>query len=167
MQRLAAVECTALRLALGLPRGVPQRRVHSEAAVLPLWHCIRKDACKYPFNSACVPNSTEEELEPAFNPAPITNQHHGIVTASQELCQEAGVCVQDRHRTVKQHGVLKQPFKREPPEVRDHLPGLSKDDSPHLLASQVRELLAGIYKHDYHIYTDGSVLEDGSTGAGV
>ena len=36
MQRLAAVECTALRLALGLPRGVPQRRVYNEAGVLPL-----------------------------------------------------------------------------------------------------------------------------------
>ena len=167
MQRLAAVECTALRLALGLPRGVPQRRVYNEAGVLPLWHCIRRDACKYLFNSACVPNSIEEELELTFTPTPITNQHHGIVTASQELYQEAGVCVQDRHRTVKQHGVLKPPWKREPPEVRNHLPGLSKDDSPHLLASQARELLAGIYKHDYHIYTDGSVLEDGSTGAGV
>ena len=53
------------------------------------------------------------------------------------------------------------------PEIRDHLPGLSKDDSPHLLASQALELLAWIYMQDYHIYTDGSVLEDGSTGAGA
>ena len=109
IQRLAAMECTALRLALGLPRGVPQRRVYNEAGVLPLWHCIRRDACKYLFNSARVPNSSEEELESAFNPTSITNQCHGIVTASQEQCQEAGVCVQDRHRTVKQHGALKPP----------------------------------------------------------
>ena len=109
----------------------------------------------------------KRKLEPAFNPTPITNQYHGTVSASQEQCQEAGVCVQDRHRTVKQHGVLKSPWKREPPEVRDHLPGLSKDDSPHLLASRARELLAGFYKQDCHIYTDGSVLEDGSTGAAM
>ena len=167
VQRLAAVECTAHRHVLGLPRGVPQRRVFNEAGVLPLWHCIRRDACKYLFNSARVPNSTEEELEPTFNPTPITNQHHGIVTANQELCQEAGVCVQDRHRAVKQHGVLKPPWNREPPEVRDHPPGLSKNDSPHPLASQARELLAGLYMQDCHIYADGSVLGDGSTGAGV
>ena len=125
------------------------------------------NACKYLFNSAQIPNSTEEELEPTFNPTPITNHHHGIVTASQELCQEAGVCVQNRHHTVKQHRVLKLSWKQEPPEVRDHLPGLSKDHSPHLLASQAQELPARIYKQDYHIYTDVSVLEDGSTGAGV
>ena len=52
------------------------------------------------------------------------------------------------------------------PSDRDHLPGLSKDDSPHLLTSLAWELLAGLYKQDYHIYTDVSVLEDGSTGVG-
>ena len=35
------------------------------------------------------------------------------------------------------------------------------------LPAQAGELFAGLYKQDCHIYTDGSVLEDDNTGAGV
>ena len=54
----------------------------------------QEDACKYLFNSARVPNSTEEELEPTFNPTPITNQYHGRlrIFVPTSLCAHVSIC---------------------------------------------------------------------------
>ena len=80
-KELAAVECTALRLARGFPGRVPQRQVYNEAGVLPIWRCICRSSCNYLFRAARVPNSTDEELEEKLNQTLLTNQNHGLVTA--------------------------------------------------------------------------------------
>ena len=72
-----------------------------------------------------------------------------------------------RYSASKPSDELDPPWKREPPETRRTLPGLTKEDSPHLLASHAMELITSHYEGNFHIYTDGSVAEDGSTGAGV
>ena len=91
VKNLASVECTALRIALGLPRGVPHRQTYNEEGVLPIWHCIYRNACKYLFKAASVHNSTEEELYEDSIQSPLTNQFHGLVTATQRLREEAGI----------------------------------------------------------------------------
>ncbi|XP_076069275.1 uncharacterized protein LOC143041338 [Oratosquilla oratoria] len=54
-----------------------------------------------------------------------------------------------------------------PPEVRTNVPGVAKEDPPHQIATCTRELLAKEYADDFKIFTDGSVLSDGRTGAGL
>ena len=167
IKNLATVECIALRIALGLPKGVPHRQTYNEAGVLPIWHCIQRNACKYLYKAGRVPNSTEEELNEEWNQSPISNNFHSLVTATQKLRDEAGIQVRDRHNASKPSDEKDPPWKHEPPETHKVLPGLTKEDSPHILVSHVMELITKRYEDNFHIYTDGSVAEDGSTGAGV
>ncbi|XP_076039347.1 uncharacterized protein LOC143024431 [Oratosquilla oratoria] len=59
------------------------------------------------------------------------------------------------------------PWTISPPEVELDIPGLGRHDNPHLLAARPRELLALKYREEFPEYKDGSVLEDGRTGAGI
>ena len=123
--------------------------------------------CLHLYKAGRVPNSTEEELHEEWNQSPISNHFHGLVTASQKLREEAGIQVLDRHNASKPSDEVDPPWKREPPETHRVLPGLTKEDSPHILVSHVMELITNRYEGNFHIYTDGSVAEDGSAGAGV
>ena len=80
MQRLAAVECTALRLAFGLPRGVPQRRVYNEAGVLPLWHCIRSD-----LPSDSQGSATTESVQRSRSPPTVALHQEGRLQVPLQL----------------------------------------------------------------------------------
>ena len=167
LQKLAAVECTALRLALGLPQSTPQRKVYNEAGVLPLWHRIKRDAGRYLITAARYPNSTDEELDPTWNRAPKDCKYHGIVTEVSDLYHQAGVRTEDRTLPPTQPSVPPPPWARAPPDVRTHLGDLQKSDDPNYLAGLAKQLLAEQYNQVWPIYTDGSVLDDGSTGVGV
>ncbi|XP_076056296.1 uncharacterized protein LOC143034245 [Oratosquilla oratoria] len=53
------------------------------------------------------------------------------------------------------------------PEVKTDIRGLGKKAAPHLLIARTRELLAKEFAEDFRVYTDGLVMEDSRTGAGV
>ncbi|XP_076029848.1 uncharacterized protein LOC143018373 [Oratosquilla oratoria] len=145
VQRMARVECQALRLGLGLAKSVPQAQVYNEADLLPLWHCLKKDACTYLFSSAKVPNSTDEEMDESWNSASTPVPVHGLPVTVDPF----------------------PPWALTPPEVELNLPGLSRRDDPHTLAARAKEQIALIYLDDLLIYIDGSVFEDGRSGAGI
>ena len=167
IKNMAAVECKALRLALGLPQCTPQKQTYNEAGVLPLWHRMRRDACSYLFKSAQVFNSTEEEMGEEWNPALKTAKHHGLPASVGGLTKEAGIPLASRQEIYRRTAGPDPPW--DPPNLitYDHLPGLSKQDNPHHLLATSRALIAEQYSSHYRIYTDGSVLPDERTGAGV
>ncbi|XP_076042055.1 uncharacterized protein LOC143025958 [Oratosquilla oratoria] len=167
IRRMATVECQALRLGLGLPQSVPQEQVYCEAGILPLWHRLKRDTCRYLFSSARVPNSTDTELGEGWNPAPPTVSGHGLVSSVSGLCSRAGIEPADRLRVPQAQIDPYPPWIMKPPEVRTNVPGVAKEDPPHQIATCTRELLAKEYADDFKIFTDGSVLSDGRTGAGL
>ncbi|XP_076045817.1 uncharacterized protein LOC143028061 [Oratosquilla oratoria] len=167
IRRMATVECQALRLGHGLPQSVPQEQVYCEAGILPLWHRLKRDTCRYLFSSARVPNSTDTELGEGWNPAPPTVSGHGLVSSVSGLCSRAGIEPADRLRVPQAQIDPYPPWIMKPPEVRTNVPGVAKEDPPHQIATCTRELLAKEYADDFKIFTDGSVLSDGRTGAGL
>ncbi|XP_076038994.1 uncharacterized protein LOC143024111 [Oratosquilla oratoria] len=167
IRRMATVECQALRLGLGLPQSVPQEQVYCEAGILPFWHRLKRDTCRYLLSSARVPNSKDTELGEGWNPAPPTVSGHGLVSSVSGLCSRAGIEPADRLRVPQAQIDPYPPWIMKPPEVRTNVPGVAKEDPPHQIATCTRELLAKEYADDFKIFTDGSVLSDGRTGAGL
>ncbi|XP_076029849.1 uncharacterized protein LOC143018375 [Oratosquilla oratoria] len=100
VQRMARVECQALRLGLGLAKSVPQAQVYNEAGLLPLWHCLKKDACTYLFSSAKVPNSTDEEMDESWNSASTLVPVHGLPVTVKDTCKKAKIQPGQRRRIV-------------------------------------------------------------------
>ncbi|XP_076069526.1 uncharacterized protein LOC143041485 [Oratosquilla oratoria] len=88
---MVRVEGQALRVALGLPKSVPHEQVYNEAGILPLWARIRRDACRYLFGSARVPNSTDEELCEGRISAPHGEPTQGLPGSVKDLCLRAGL----------------------------------------------------------------------------
>ncbi|XP_076037358.1 uncharacterized protein LOC143022859 [Oratosquilla oratoria] len=167
LRNMTRIECQALRLALGLPTSVPQEQVYSEAGILPLRHRLKRDACRYLFGSARVPNSTDAELTEGWVENQTTALIQGLPSSIKDICLAAGLRPDDR-RLVSQHQFDPvPPWDLDPPDVTPGIPGLNRDDSPHLLLMRTRELLARKYAEDFLVYTDGSVREDGRTGVGV
>ncbi|XP_076045770.1 uncharacterized protein LOC143028013 [Oratosquilla oratoria] len=130
VQRMARVECQALRLGLGLAKSVPQAQIYNEAGLLPLWHCLKKDALR-------------------------------------DICKKAKIQPGQRRRIAQCQVDPFPPWALTPPEVELNLPGVSRRDDPHTLAARAREQIALKYRDDLLIYTDGSVFEDGRSGAGI
>ncbi|XP_076067748.1 uncharacterized protein LOC143040552 [Oratosquilla oratoria] len=130
VQRMARVECQALRLGLGLAKSVPQAQIYNEAGLLPLWHCLKKDALR-------------------------------------DICKKAKIQPGQRRRIAQCQVDPFPPWTLTPPEVELNLPGVSRRDDPHTLAARAREQIALKYRDDLLIYTDGSVFEDGRSGAGI
>ncbi|XP_076047375.1 uncharacterized protein LOC143028907 [Oratosquilla oratoria] len=165
--KMVQIECQALRLGLGLPHSVPHEQVCNEAGVLPLRYRLKKDAGRYLFGSARVPNSTEDEMYEEWISAPPTAPIHGLPSSVRDFCLRAGLQPSDR-RWVAQYQVDPfPPWTISPAEVELDIPGLGRHDNPHLLAPRTRELLALKYQEEFLVYMDGSVLEDGRTGAGI
>ncbi|XP_076036553.1 uncharacterized protein LOC143022292 [Oratosquilla oratoria] len=130
VQRIARVECQALRLGLGLAKSVPQAQIYNEAGLLPLRHCLKKGALR-------------------------------------DICKKAKIQPGQRRRIAQCQVDPFPPWALTPPEVELNLPGLSRRDDPHTLAARAREQIALKYRDDLLIYTDGSVFEDGRSGAGI
>ena len=131
---------------------------------------MRRDACSYLFKSAQVFNSTEEEMGEEWNPAGSalkTAKHHGLPASVGGLTKEAGIPLASRQEIYCRTAGPDPPW--DPPNLitYDHLPGLSKQDNPHLLLATSRALIAEQYSGHYRIYIDGSVLPDERTGAEV
>ncbi|XP_076066126.1 uncharacterized protein LOC143039767 [Oratosquilla oratoria] len=166
VQRMARVECQALRLGLGLAKSVPQVQVYNEAGLLPPWHCLKKDACTYLFSSARVPNSTDEEMDESWNSASTPVPVHGLPVSVRDICKKAKIQPGQRRRIAQCQVDPFPPWALTPPEVLNLL-RLSRRDDPHTLAARAREQIALKYRDDLLIYTDGSVLEDGRSGAGI
>eukprot|EP00745_Piridium_sociabile_P037673 TRINITY_DN6865_c0_g1_i3.p1 TRINITY_DN6865_c0_g1~~TRINITY_DN6865_c0_g1_i3.p1 ORF type:complete len:1255 (-),score=165.91 TRINITY_DN6865_c0_g1_i3:139-3903(-) len=164
---LAKIECVALRLALGLPRTVPKRQVYNEAGVLPIWHQAKKHTCNYIFTSAQVQNSTEEELYENWIPIHPLRKVKNIATSVSDICEKAEIKILDRRHIEHGNCVPIEPWTINLPNVTDSIPGSSKQDNPILQMIQARELIENTYSSDFQIYTDGSVLPDGKTGAGI
>ncbi|XP_076057221.1 uncharacterized protein LOC143034758 [Oratosquilla oratoria] len=157
--KMVQIECQALRLGLDLPHSVPHEQVYNEAGVLPLRYRLKKDAGRYLFGSARVPNSTEDEMYEEWISAPPTAPIHGLPSSVRDLCLRAGLQPSDRRRVAQYQVDPFPPWTISPAEV--------ELDNPHLLAARTRELLALKYQEEFLVYTDGSVLEDGRTGAGI
>ena len=173
LSQLVAVECSALRIALGLTNSTPVRKIYNEAGLLPLWHAMRKSTCRYIFTSAAIPNSTDDELSLNFNKSTYQHKHHGIITDSLSLCHKAGVLPSDRHNFFPNNDPFQPPlepippWERIPPDVQLDIPQYNSKDNPTTLLPEVNSYLkTNILKH-FCVFTDGSVLSDGKTGAGL
>ncbi|XP_076038377.1 uncharacterized protein LOC143023659 [Oratosquilla oratoria] len=166
VHKLTLIECQALRVGLGLPRLVPHEQVYSEAGILPLWRRIKRDACRYFFSSARVPNSTDEELSEGWVAAPPTEPVCGLPISVKDICLQAGLQPGDRRLVAQNQQDPFPPWTYSPPEVRTEVYGLGRQASHHLLLESTKKFLAEHYAGDFLVYTDGSVLEDGRTGAG-
>ncbi|XP_076062470.1 uncharacterized protein LOC143037801 [Oratosquilla oratoria] len=98
---------------------------------------------------------------------PHSVPHEQVYNEAGVLPLRAGLQPSDRRRVAQYQVDPFPPWTISPAEVELDIPGLERHDNPHLLAARTRELLALKYQEEFLVYTDGSVLEDGRTGAGI
>ena len=59
-----------------------------------------------------------------------------------------------------------KPWLQERPEINSSIPGsVTKKENINILATQAKELLTTKYRMHLHVYTDGSIQDDGATGS--
>ena len=158
LKRLTDIEVRSLRLALGLPQSVPHSLVYRDAGLLPLRDQIQIMTAKYVFRSQTVDNSTVEEVSGSFR-GPTRVSYCSSICDLVEGAGLDGASAADRPL----HPY--PPWLMERAVVEVEVGGLTRDQSPSLQACITNELLENKYSQFLPIFTDGSVLEDGSAGA--
>ena len=162
LKRLTAIEVRALRLALGLLQSAPHSLVYRDAGLLPLRDQIQLMTAKYVFRSQTVDNSTVEEVSGSFRGPTRVSYCSSICDLVADLVEGAGLDgASAAHRPLHPY----PPWLMERAEVEAEVAGLTRDQSPSLQACITNELLENKYSQFLQIFTDGSVLEDGSAGA--
>ena len=162
LKRLTAIEVRALRLALGLPQSAPHSLVYRDAGLLPLRDQIQLMTAKYVFRSQTVDNSTVEEVSGSFRGPTRVSYCSSICDLVADLVEGAGL---DGASAADRPLHPYPPWLMERAVVEVEVAGLTRDQSPSLQACITNELLENNYSQFLQIFTDGSVLEDGSAGA--
>ena len=162
LKRLTAIEVRALRPALGLPQSVPHSLVYRDAGLLPLRDQIQIMTAKYVFRSQTVDNSTVEEVSGSFRGPTRVSYLSSICDLVADLVEGAGLNGASA-ADIPLH--LYPLWLMERAEVEVEVAGLTRDQSPSLQACITNELLENKYSQFLQMFTDGSVLEDGSAGA--
>ena len=162
LKRLTAIEVRALRLALGLPQSALHSLVYRDAGLLPLRDQIQLMTAKYVFRSQTVDNSTVEEVSGSFRGPTRVSYCSSICDLVADLVEGAGL---DGASAADRPLHPYPPWLMERAEVEVEVEGLTRDQSPSLQACITNELLEKNYSQFLQIFTDGSVLEDGSAGA--
>ena len=162
LKRLTAIEVRALRLALGLPQSAPHSLVYRDAGLLPLRDQIQLMTAKYVFRSQTVDNSTVEEVSGSFRGPTRVSYCSSICDLVADLVEGTGL---DGASAADRHLHPYPPWLMERAVVEVEVAGLTRDQSPSLQACITNELLENNYSQFLQIFTDGSVLEDGSAGA--
>ena len=164
-KQMGAVYRTALRIALGLPRGTPNHFVYREAGVLPLQDYTRLHCARYRLRSQTVENSTAGEVKEVIRPtshAPPGMESFREYT--QPLLDRAGV------DDFAQPDAPEDPvpdWMLLPPKVTLELGPCSKKEPPLYVGIRAREEVEARYSDHLQIYTDGSVGEEGIGSAFV
>ena len=163
--QLGAVYRTALRIALGLPRGTPDYLVYREAGVLPLEDYARLHCARYRLRSQLVENSTagevKEVIRPSAHPPPGMESFRDF---TQPVLDGAGV--QDFTQPDAPEDPMPD-WMTLPPKVILELGPCSKKEPPLYVGIRAREEVEARYSNHLQIYTDGSVGEEGVGSAFV
>ena len=117
---------------------------------------------KYVFRSQTVDNSTVEEVSGSFRGPTRVSYCSSICDLVADLVEGAGL---DGASAADRPLHPYPPWLMERAEVEVEVAGLTRDQSPSLQACITNELLENNYSQSLQIFTDGSVLEDGSAGA--
>ena len=117
---------------------------------------------KYVFRSQTVDNSTVEEVSGSFRGPTRVSYCSSICDLVADLVEGAGL---DGASAADRPFHPYPPWLMERAEVEVEVAGLTRDQSPSLQACITNELLENNYSQFLQIFTDGSVLEDGSAGA--
>ena len=165
LKRLTAIEARALRLALGLPQSVPHSLVYRDAGLLPLRDQIQLMTAKYVFRSQTVDNSTVEEVSGSFRGPTRVSYCSSICDLVADLVEGAGLDGASAADRPLHPYPPPSPRLMEKAEMEVEVAGLTRDQSPSLQACITNELLVNKYSQFLQMFTDGSVLEDGSAGA--
>ena len=161
LRQLESAECTALKVALGLPRGTPHRLVYREAGILPIEDQIRLLCASYAFRCRAVDNSTTVEVATDFDgPAALPNCVPFRVFI-HGLAESAGVAdVEVAPRPVAPFPPP-SPWLLERASVGLGLADLSKKDNPLYVGLRAREFIEENFSQNLVFYTDGSATDEG------
>ena len=121
---------------------------------------------KYVFRSQTVDNSTVEEVSGSFRGPTRVSYCSSICDLVADLVEGAGLDgASAADRPLHPYPPPPPPRLMERAEVEVEVAGLTRDQSPSLQACITNELLEKNYSQFLQMFTDGSVLEDGSAGA--
>lgn len=173
--KLERLELSALKLALGVPKGAINCLAYQEAGMIPLKEECHLRCAQFVARASAVPNTVQEVFTATFHPTQ---------TSWHETWKEKKTCLAERYETLHDHtiDVLTQcqidqtrmaelptnPYPSwliEKPQI-SHTYGdaVSKKENPLLLATMAKEILDGRLRNYLKVYTDGSVLDNGEVG---
>ena len=168
LKKLTSVDLKGIKIALGLPLSCNNKAAYAEAEILPLDRSRQMSVSKLLVRSFSVPNSSQPAIQNDIN----YDLHRQNKTRSLEtsvhytapLLQAAEVCPT---KVAPRPLPLIPPWLSLAPLVSIPNYEASKSDQPHLLKYKILEHLQTKFPAALHVFTDGSLREDGSVGAGV
>ena len=165
---MQSIDCSAFRLALGVPFHASVLGTYHEAGVLPLDDYRNLACAKYVIRSASVQNSNHMEINLRSDihfpkRAQRIRSNETILTYSSKLIEKSGV----------DHKNLSPRFPVSPIPSWELLPAkfdynyttMSKKENINILGSEARTHIYNSYSNHLKVFTDGSLLNN-SAGCG-
>lgn len=165
LHRLETADVRGLKLALGLPAWASVCQTYREAGVMPINHVGRQAAACYSVRARATENSTKNELTEQTR-VHSRLKHKETYTTINDYVKPLMEKI-----TVDISQIAQVPLSPYPPwllekaEIITSYGQLTKRDAPLLIATRAKEYLYGPLQTHLHIYTDGSVQDDGGVGA--
>jgi ribonuclease HI len=160
ISKLVAVECQALKIALGVPKCTANHLVYREAGLLPFEEEIKRRCANYLTRCLTVENSTKlEDLnEPKHSHFHDIKKDPSMTEFVKELDPE-GI-----ERVAPRPGVPSPPWEAIALPIQTNLHNISKKDNPSVIGAIANEFIETFPESANIVYTDGSL---GSRGAGA
>ena len=168
LKKLQSIDSKGYKLALGIPVHSSSKAAYRAAGVLPLEDLRKLAASKYMLRSAATGSFSEKEIELKSDVhfakrARQILSNQTINTYTSTVLQEAGINRKDITQRPSFSPIPNWELKR--PDIENNFSQLKKSEFPHVVRS---DFLSYVEKHhslDLKIYTDGSVLDNKSSGA--
>ena len=169
LNKLQSLDSRAIKFALGIPVHTKTTEAYKAAGILPLDEYRKLSCAKYMVRASAVDNLTEPELH-------VRSDLHFPKRAQKvKILQTIATYTFDLFETseINPYAVSPKLIYTPTPmwELRHagfdiDYTDLKKNEHENILAAIAREHIQDQYYHSLKVYTDGSVLETGETGAG-
>lgn len=163
---LQNTDALAFKIALGLPGWSSQTKTYKEAGVLPILRYNKLATANYVIRAREVANSTTVETIEGTQPmSQVIKNQEPYQTINDYITPLLEQISLQTNNIARRPVPPVPPWLLEQPEIISNYGDITKKDSPHLIAAMAKELISTTFQSHLHVYTDGSVQEDGGVGA--
>ena len=168
LNRLQSIDSKAYKLALGIPIHTQTNAVYQSIGILSLNEHRKLASSKYIIKANLNNTFIKEEIKIRSDTdfpkrAQKINSQQTIATYTKEVFNETNIHIKENQNNLKPTTTPKWELPR--PKFDIHYTDLTKDENINILSTTAKLHCLENYSNHLHVYTDGSLLDNGECGA--